>query len=158
MDATVALSLLRLAAADLAGAAWQRPSDARLVELALDAVLAGVESPSLTRLAGLARGEHREARELFARAAEELGLVPLLPDVLDAARWEAALWWAGRIVDGTLDPVEGLTLIVREAAAELDYPARLRPFVDALADAETQGPDATGQAALAAARAFVDAS
>lgn len=37
MDAAVAISLIRMAGADLSMAPWQRPSDACLVQLGLDA-------------------------------------------------------------------------------------------------------------------------
>jgi hypothetical protein len=85
----VAVGLIRMAA-DLSMAPWQRPSDARLVHLAPDALMAGVEAPSVPVPAGLARGEHRRARELFARVLDELELLPLAPDDLREARWTAA--------------------------------------------------------------------
>lgn len=130
MDAAAATSLIRMAAADLSTAPWQRPSDARLVQLGLDALLAGIESPSLPLLAGLARAEHPQARELFALVLEERGLLPLTPEDLAEARWTAARWWAGQIVACRLDPVHGAKLIHEEAAAELDYPDALQPIVD----------------------------
>ncbi|MFI0141936.1 hypothetical protein [Streptomyces luteogriseus] len=130
MDAVVAISLIRMAAADLAMAPWQRPSDAYLVQLGLDALMADIEAPSLPLLAGLARGEHPQARELFDLVLEELGLLPLTSDDLAKARWTAAQWWAGQIVACQLDPVHGAKLIYEEAAAELDYPDVLQPFVD----------------------------
>ncbi|MFE7331875.1 hypothetical protein ACFU8W_44740, partial [Streptomyces sp. NPDC057565] len=58
MDAVVAISLIRMAAADLNMEPWQRPSDAYLVQLGLDALMADTEAPSLPLLAGLARGEY----------------------------------------------------------------------------------------------------
>lgn len=130
MDAVVAISLFRMAAADVDLAPWQRPSDASLVQLGLDALMAGVEAPSLPLLAGLARHEYSQARELFDLVLEELGLLPLASDDLAKARWTAAQWWAGQIVACRLDPVRGAKLIFRESAAELDYPLALQRIVD----------------------------
>ncbi|MFH9089237.1 hypothetical protein [Streptomyces sp. NPDC017673] len=130
MDAAVAISLMRMAAADLAMEPWQRPCDAYLVQLGLDALMADVEAPSVPLLAGLARGEYPQARELFHLVLEELGLLPLTSRDLAKARWTAAQWWAGQIVARRLDPVHGAKLVYEEAAAELDYPDALRPIVD----------------------------
>ncbi|MFC8596531.1 hypothetical protein [Streptomyces atroolivaceus] len=130
MDAVVAISLIRMAAADLAMEPWQRPSDAYLVQLGLDALMADIEAPSLPLLAGLARGEHPQARELFDLVLEELGLLPLTSEDLAKARWIAAQWWADQIVAGQLDPIHGAKLIYQESAAELDYPDTLQPIVD----------------------------
>ncbi|MER6345044.1 hypothetical protein ACWC10_06295 [Streptomyces sp. NPDC001595] len=125
----MAISLIRMAAADLAMEPWQRPSDAYLVQLGLDALMADVEAPSLPLLAGLARGEYPQARELFELVLEELGLLPPAADDLAKARWTAARWWAGQIVAGRLEPEQGAKLIYRESAAELDYPDALQPIV-----------------------------
>ncbi|MEW2514496.1 hypothetical protein [Streptomyces sp. NPDC046870] len=144
MDAVVAIALMRMAAADLAMEPWQRPSDAHLVQLGLDALMAGVEAPSLPLLAGLARGEHPQARELFGLVLEESGLLPMTPEDLAKARWTAARWWARQIAAGRLDPVHGAKLIHTEAAAELGHPDALRPIVDlatALGLPNDQPPD-----------------
>ncbi|GGU93110.1 hypothetical protein GCM10010260_29930 [Streptomyces filipinensis] len=130
MDAVVATSLMRMAAADLSMSPWQRPSDAYLVQLGLDALVAGIEAPSLPLLAGLGRGEHAQAREMFDLVLEELGLLPLTSEDLAKARWTAARWWAVQIVARQLDPLHGAKLICEEAAAELDYPDVLQPMVD----------------------------
>ncbi|MFE2640330.1 hypothetical protein ACFXKF_37235 [Streptomyces scopuliridis] len=92
MDAVVAISLIRMAAADLNMEPWQRPSDAYLVQLGLDALMADTEALSLPLLAGLARGEYPQARELFDLVLEELGLLPLASEDLAKARWTAARW------------------------------------------------------------------
>jgi hypothetical protein len=123
---------------------WQRPSDAYLVQLGLDALMADIEAPSLPLLAGLARGEYPQARELFDLVLEELGLLPLTSEDLAEARWTAARWWAGQIVACQLDPVHGAKLIHEEAAAELDYPDALQPIADlarALYLSNDQPPD-----------------
>ncbi|MFE1315712.1 hypothetical protein [Streptomyces sp. NPDC058755] len=136
-----------MAAADLPMAPWQRPSDAYLVQLGLDALMADVEAPSLPVLAGLARGEYPQQqaglagqrpgdlqlalpRGLFDLVLQELGLLPLASEDLAKARWTAARWWAGQILAHQLDPIHGAQLIYQEAAAELDYPAALQPIVD----------------------------
>jgi hypothetical protein len=92
--------------------------------------MADIEAPSLPLLAGLARGEYPQARELFDLVLEELVLLPLALDDLAEARWIAARWWAGRIVACQLDPVHGAKLIFEEAAAELGHPDVLQPVVD----------------------------
>lgn len=129
LDAVVTISLIRMAAADLTMEPWQRPSDACLVQLGLDALMADIEAPSLPLLAGLARGEYPQARELFDLVLEELGLL-LASEDLAKARWTAARWWAGQIAACQLDPIRGAKLIYEESAAELDYPDALQPFVD----------------------------
>ncbi|WP_405774318.1 hypothetical protein [Streptomyces sp. NBC_00859] len=134
----MAISLIKMAAPDHDRAVWQRPSEGQLVQLGLDALLAGVESPSLVLLAGLVPGEYGEARELFDAALEELGLLPLLPEALAEARWTAALWWARRIVTADLDPVRGARLIWLEAAAELGYPDVLGRIVGLATAVEVQ--------------------
>ncbi|MCX5416343.1 hypothetical protein [Streptomyces sp. NBC_00059] len=92
--------------------------------------MADIEAPSLPQLAGLARGEYPQARELFDLVLEELGLLPLTSENLADARWTAAQWWAGQIVGCQLDPAHGAKLIYVEAAAELGYPDALQPIVD----------------------------
>ncbi|WP_432043978.1 hypothetical protein [Streptomyces cadmiisoli] len=119
-----------MAAADLTMDPWWRPSDAYLVQLGLDALMADIEAPSLPLLAGLARGEYPQARELFDLVLEELGLQPLASEDLAKARWTAARWWAGQIVACQIDPIHGAKLIYQESAAELDYPEALQPIVD----------------------------
>ncbi|MGW0562765.1 hypothetical protein ACWDZ4_19630 [Streptomyces sp. NPDC003016] len=109
---------------------WQRPSDAWLVQLGLDALMTGIESPSLPLLAGLARNEYSKAPELFDLVLGEMGLLPLASEDLAKARWTAARWWAGQIVARQLDPIRGAKLIWQESAAELDYPDALQPIVD----------------------------
>ena len=70
----------------------QHVSSDQLIKNALDAVLAGIDSPALVQLAGLGRKEEPEARELFGLACDELGLAPTLPADPAAARWELTGW------------------------------------------------------------------
>lgn len=108
---------------------WHVGSD-RLIQAALDALLAGVEAPSLPLLAGLGRNEEHEARELFDELTEELGLGFKVPADPSAARWALAYWLAGQIADGSLDPGRGADLIWTEAASGLDYPDELQQIVE----------------------------
>ncbi|MFK0254979.1 hypothetical protein [Streptomyces sp. NPDC090445] len=102
----------------------------RLIQAGLDALLAGVESPSLALLAGLTRSEEPEAQELFDRVLEELGLVVEVPGDERAAAWAKAYWLAGRIVDGSLDPAVGTDRIWVETAWDLNRPEELREVVE----------------------------
>jgi hypothetical protein len=80
----------------------------RLIQLGLDALLAGVEAPSLPLLAGLTRAEEPDAQELFDHVAAELSLVPQDLPVLRLPRaWALVRWWAQLIVEGTLDARTG---------------------------------------------------
>lgn len=100
-----------------------------LIQAALDALLAGVDSPALTELAGLGRSEEPEAHDLFERVIDELDLAPTLPDDPTAARWELVRWWCQLIVDGRLAPEVGGRLIWLDGFNELDGPEMLRPLV-----------------------------
>ncbi|MER5890766.1 hypothetical protein ABT160_43690 [Streptomyces sp. NPDC001941] len=101
----------------------------RLIQAGLDALLAGVESPSLAMLAGLLRSEEPEAPELFDRVLEELGLAFHPPADPLAAKWAMASWIAGQIADGSLDPAAGTLLIWVEIAEDLGYPGDLELLV-----------------------------
>ncbi|WP_331723690.1 MULTISPECIES: hypothetical protein [unclassified Streptomyces] len=100
----------------------------RLIQLGLDALLAGVESPSLAMLAGLVRGEEPEAPGLFDQVLWELDLSVEVPDDPRAAQWALAYWAAEQIVDGTLDPTAGAWLIWYDVAYALGYPKALEPL------------------------------
>ncbi|MGW4698892.1 hypothetical protein [Streptomyces sp. NPDC004285] len=101
----------------------------RLIQAGLDALMAGVESPSLAMLAGLLRSEEPEAPELFDHVLEELGLLFQPPADPRAAKWAMAYWVAGQIADGTLDPAAGTHLIWADIAYDLGYPEALAPLV-----------------------------
>lgn len=101
----------------------------RLIQSGLDALIAGVESPSLAMLAGLLRSEEPEAPALFDQVLEELGLAFHPPADPRAARWAMAYWIAGQIADGSLDPAAGTHLIHVEVAYELGRPKDLEPLV-----------------------------
>ncbi|MFD7480183.1 hypothetical protein ACFV8Z_51100 [Streptomyces sp. NPDC059837] len=101
----------------------------RLIQAGLDALTAGVESPSLAMLAGLLRSEEPEAPTLFDQVLEELGLLFHPPVDPRAAKWAMAYWVAGQIADGTLDPATGTHLIWADIAYDLGYPEELEPLV-----------------------------
>lgn len=101
----------------------------RLIQAGLDALLEGVDTPSLRLLAGLGQREGSEAPELFVRVVEELGLAPDLPSERDQALWAMARWWAELIVKGKLDPLKGADLIYWRVAVELGHPEQLRAIV-----------------------------
>ncbi|MDX2564460.1 hypothetical protein PV371_33085 [Streptomyces sp. TX20-6-3] len=101
----------------------------RLIQAGLDALIAGVQSPSLALLAGLLRNEEPEAPELFDQVLAELGLLFHPPADPRAAKWAMAYWIAGQIADGSLDPVVGTHLIWADIAYDLGYPDELAPLV-----------------------------
>lgn len=101
----------------------------QLVQAALDALLADVDSPSLPLLAGLARKDEPEAPELFDHVVDELGLSFEPPTDPTAARWAHAYWLAEEITNGSLNPATGADLIWTEVAEALDYPDALQPIV-----------------------------
>ncbi|MEU9791136.1 hypothetical protein AB0E27_10940 [Streptomyces sparsogenes] len=101
----------------------------RLIQAGLDALIAGVESPSLAILAGLLRREEPEAPALFDQVLEELGLLFHPPTDPRAAKWAMAYWIAGQIADGSLDPAAGTHLVWADIACDLGYPEELEPLV-----------------------------
>ncbi|MFD3452530.1 hypothetical protein ACFWVC_10125 [Streptomyces sp. NPDC058691] len=127
MTRSEAISHIRMIAADR-GYAWPGTDRRELVEAGLDALLAGADSPSLRMLAGLGRNEAHMADELFDHVLEELGLLPLLPADVAAARREMARYWAGLIARGALPAADGVRLI-RGAAAELESYGELADLV-----------------------------
>ncbi len=102
-----------------------------LIRVALDALLAGVDTPAIRRLAGLTRAEEPEAHDLFEEVVGELGLAPALPGHPDDARWALARWFCELIVGGDLSPPEGGRL-VWTMWHELGHPEALRPVIGAV--------------------------
>ena len=106
----------------------------QLIKIALDAALAGIDSPALVQLAGLSRKEEPEAHELFTLACDELGLTPILPSDPGAACWELIRWLSELIVAGDLPPEDGAWLIEQswlDTWQDSDYPAILQPLIGA---------------------------
>ncbi len=88
--------------------------------MAVEALVAGLDSDSLRMLAGLLRIEIDEARGLFAKALQELGIPAL-------SQRDAAIIYAidisRKIVRGDLTPQDGAAKIcvVAHAVADLDF-------------------------------------
>jgi hypothetical protein len=97
-----------------------------LIHAAVRALVSGVESSSLPRLAGLTRTEEPEAQDLFRAVVSELGIS--LPDDAEG-RWQLVRWWCREIVEGHLRPEVGGRLIWMEGWNELGYPDLLQPLV-----------------------------
>lgn len=100
-----------------------------LIRIALDALMADIDTPALRQLAGLTRHEEPDAHELFDQVIDELVLAPSLPDHPTEARWELVRWWCQLIVDGHLQPEEAGQLIWAEGWSELGHPPALQPLV-----------------------------
>jgi hypothetical protein len=69
----------------------------KLIRVAVDAILAELETPALVELAGLTRREEHEAHRLFDHVIDELGIAPRLSADPVAARWELVRWWCQMI-------------------------------------------------------------
>ena len=110
---------------------YQVGSD-ELIQTALDALLDGLDTPALRRLAGLTRSEEPDAPDLFEHVIDELGLAPLLPDHPDDARWVLIRWYCELIVDRRLDAQVGGQRIWM-LWHEIDDPTPLQPLIDVLA-------------------------
>lgn len=108
----------------------------RLIQAAVDALLADIDSPSLPLLAGLGRCEEHCARELFDHVEDELGIGFEAPADPTAAKWALAYWLADQVVDGSLDPAIGADLIWAEVA--MDKGEALRAALELV---ERRGPE-----------------
>ncbi|UNO43538.1 hypothetical protein [Streptomyces sp. MST-110588] len=109
----------------------------QLIQTGLDALLAGVDSPSLAMLAGLGRNEEREAPELFDQVLVELGLFVETPTDPRAVKWAETYWIAGRIADGSLDPYNGVHQLRWSLVDELGHPNDLMSLIHCGDDLET---------------------
>ncbi|MFJ6940960.1 hypothetical protein [Streptomyces sp. NPDC101132] len=101
----------------------------RLIQAGLDALLAGVDCPSIGMLAGLTRREEPEAPELFDQVLDELGLSYSPPQDPTAAKWALAYWIAEQIADGSLDPAVGAYRLLADVAYDLRHPDELQDLV-----------------------------
>lgn len=106
--------------------------------IATDALVRGVDSPSLRELAGLRPSDVREASDLFRAALDELGL-PL--PIKDEALWRLVRHIATRVVSGDLPPQDGAMWIWVNAANEVEEEGDLRIFIG-LASERQDHPDA----------------
>ena len=107
----------------------------QLIEAGLTALVLGVETESLSLLAGLSHTEHERADTLFDQVLAELALPENLPsddtDIpREAARWELVRWWLRLIANGSLAPGAGGDVIAYEGWSALARPQSLQPLVD----------------------------
>jgi hypothetical protein len=90
--------------------------------IACDALEGGLDSPALRYLAGLERPTSCEIGCAFDDACSQLGIVPASANTAEKRRSDAWMWNAtqiakhisAQILNGTLDPAEGLSLLCRE--------------------------------------------
>ncbi|MGB3438466.1 MAG: hypothetical protein WBA97_06900 [Actinophytocola sp.] len=115
----------------------------QLIQMALDALMADLDTPALRRLAGLNRNEEAEAHDLFDQVIHELELAPSLPDNPTQARWELVRWWCRLIVDGSLPPEEGGRLIWIEGWEKLGHSPALLPLISSVCGYEDWNEDFT---------------
>lgn len=94
--------------------------------IAADLLVDGYDSPALRELAGYPRNDPRGLHDLWFQVRDELGK-PLEDDSL--ARRVLVRHWLQRIVDGTLDPYTGATLILGLAWFALGQPTILNPLL-----------------------------
>ena len=110
-----------------------------LVGVAIEALEDGRDSPSLRVLAGLSGSDVTQARALFDRVLEELGIVR--PSMRDAALL-LARETAREIVSGTVEPYEGAKRIWELARSAPDESlSELDPFIYAASEWEDRPED-----------------
>lgn len=97
-----------------------------LPQLATDALVRGLDTPSLRVLAGQDPADVRDSADLFRRALDELGVS--LP-AHDEAAWSLARMTAQGIVDGVVSPAVGANEIWGSAYHRVDDSGDLRIFV-----------------------------
>ncbi len=113
---------------DIVAAKWVLglvPSEA-LPRIAVDALEAGFDTPSLRRLAGELRPILSETGPLFEETLDELGVA--IPDESTAALIVAKSY-AAHIIDGTISAYEGARQIWRLELAVEGLTLELGPFV-----------------------------
>jgi hypothetical protein len=94
--------------------------------MALDAIQAGYDSPSLRQLAGASEHDTEEAHRLFGKAIQELGLpIPQAPE----AGLTLARDIAREVVSGAIAPYEGAKRIWNQIYTRLPELKQLKPFV-----------------------------
>ncbi len=94
-----------------------------LVEAGLDAIVAGLDAPSLALLAGLESSAETAVDKAFTQVVDELRLE--LPADADAARWLLVHGWLTAMVKGELSPGAGGALVA-EVGELLGSPSSLR--------------------------------
>lgn len=109
-----------------------------LPELATQALLRGVDTPSLRRLAGLNPRDVRDVRDAFESAMIELEIDPL---PADDAWWLLTYRKLRRVVAGELSPEHGARWVWAHAAHEVELEGDLRIFIGLASELEDH-PDA----------------
>lgn len=99
-----------------------------MIQAALVALVLDIDTPALRDLAGLTRCEESQARDLFVRVVEELGLAEGIPVADEDARWALVRWWLQLIDNGSMNAIEGGRLITYEGWQPLGCPEALVPF------------------------------
>ncbi|MET7511201.1 hypothetical protein [Streptomyces albidoflavus] len=113
-----------------------------LVQAACDALVAGLDSPTLRRLAALTRAEAGyDVRELLPGALDELGLVCPVPGST-AGQEAAARVFCRRLLRGELSPRALAFWAHRSHGHDLPLTARLAELDDAYDMTEYGGPTA----------------
>lgn len=108
-----------------------------LPQLATDALVDGLDSPSLRLLAGQAPGDVRDSRDLFEQVLDELAIE--IPDV-DAAHWRLVTRAATDIVARRVDPVRGAGAMW-DAYVDVRDSGDLRIFVGLLSELDDHPGD-----------------
>lgn len=111
-----------------------------LIATGLQALLEGVDSPTLPLLAGLGRSEEGEAHDLFRRVTDELDLTPPSPLDTESARWDLVRWACEAIVEGKVAPEWGGRLIWYDGWNELGYPNSLQGIVGSVSEWDDWSP------------------
>ena len=125
---------------DLAAAMWTLgllPTE-ELPSLGVKALLAGRDTPSLRRLAGLSDQDRDEARELFRNILNELGKVPTKTEALRQFARSVCL----QIEDGSLTPYKGARRIFNATVeASIEGFHEMDPFIYAASEYEDRPED-----------------
>mgnify|MGYP001197141125 CR=1 FL=1 len=106
-----------------------------LVDLAVEALLAGLEGPALSTLAGAPLQDSRALWDLWEDTVAEQGFEPVDEQ---AALWRLVRHTAVQVVDGSLDPSLAAAWLWRSASWRLEPEGDLRVFVGLASEIENQ--------------------
>ena len=93
--------------------------------IAADALVRGIDSPTLRYLAGATAADTDEATDLFWKSIDELGYER--PSI-DEARWQLVFDHASAAIDGTMSPYQAARWIWWNGYNKLGYPEVLGVF------------------------------
>jgi hypothetical protein len=94
--------------------------------IATNALLRGVDSQSLRELAGTRLEDYQDARDLFEKVCDELGIIKPTPE---EARWQLVYEWAAAVTSGAMTPIDAARRIWWDGWEELGRPDSLTTFV-----------------------------